>query len=80
MQSFLSSFLLFAILLNARTAICSISVDFESIVASEGSLVTNQIPGVSFSGAILAKPGPPEFGFTSIADGFDSSCLFSRRG
>ncbi|MGA1826139.1 MAG: hypothetical protein ACMUIP_15900 [bacterium] len=38
-------------------------VDFESISLIEGDLITNQIPGLTFSNAIIAKTGDTEIAF-----------------
>ncbi len=46
-----------------------IVTDFEGLGLAEGALVTNQIAGVTFEGAILVKPGGPEFGFTNNVGG-----------
>jgi hypothetical protein len=38
-------------------------IDFESLPLAEGESLTNEIPGVTFSGAILAMPGDPRAAF-----------------
>ncbi len=44
-------------------AMLAVIVDFENSGLSEGDSLTMQIPGLTFSGAIIAEPGSPLIGF-----------------
>lgn len=41
----------------------AVQIDFESVPLTEGDLVTNELPGLVFSGAVLATPGTPRIAF-----------------
>lgn len=55
---------------NAQT-----TITFDGSGLSEGDIVTNQFPGVVFSGAILGAPGTPQVGWNA-AGGTQADVIF----
>jgi hypothetical protein len=61
--------LLFLALLAFAAPALSTTLDFEGLGLSEGTLLTNQYPGVSFTSAMLVLPGNPTVGFNGNSSG-----------